>query len=187
MFDIGFPELFIVAVLGIIFVGPKDLPKVIRGGMNMLRKVREMGREFQDGVKKMADEVELDEVTRKLNEAGNISLDDASKKTLPDVDHSGEFSDYEEFDYDAFDYEDGGYDAPSKPDIKTGDDKVNQGKTSNKKPTQGDGDNIEVVSKKSSKTAAKVKGKLPIKATNKKRSLKVSTKKNKKSKSVKDE
>lgn len=122
MFDIGFPELFIIAVLAIIFVGPKDLPKVIRGGMSMLRKVREMGREFQDGVKKMADEVELDAVTRKLNEAGNISLDDVGKKKKPDVDPSAEFSDYEEFDYDAYDYENGGTATPAKPDIKPDDD-----------------------------------------------------------------
>jgi len=50
MFDVGFPELFIVAVLAIVVVGPKDLPKVIRSVMGMIRKVREMGSEFQAGV-----------------------------------------------------------------------------------------------------------------------------------------
>jgi len=118
MLDIGFPELFIVAVLAIIVVGPKDLPKVIRSGMKMVRKVREMGSEFQAGIKKMADEVELDEVTRKLNEAGNISLDDiGEKKKKPAVNPSAEFSDYEEFDYDQYDYEGGVTSSPSKPDI----------------------------------------------------------------------
>ena len=111
MFDIGAPELFIVAVLAIIVVGPKDLPKLIRSVMGMVKKVREMGSEFQAGVKKMADEVELDSITRKLNEAGNITLDDV--KT--DVDPSAEFSDYDEFDYDEFDYDNGSYNAP---DIK---------------------------------------------------------------------
>lgn len=101
MFDIGFPELFIVAVLAIIVVGPKDLPKVIRSVMGMIKKVREMGSDFQAGVKKMADEVELDAVTRKLNEAGNVKLDDSK----PAVDPSAEFSDYAEFDYDEYDYE----------------------------------------------------------------------------------
>lgn len=118
MLDIGFPELFIVAVLAIIVVGPKDLPKVIRSVMKMVRKVREMGGEFQAGVKKMADEVELDEVTRKLNEAGNISLDDVGKKKKPAVDPKAEFSDYEEFDYDQYDYEGNVSDQPAKPDIK---------------------------------------------------------------------
>ncbi len=101
MFDVGFPELFIVAVLAIVVVGPRDLPKVIRSVMGMIKKVREMGSEFQAGVKKMADEVELDAVTRKLNEAGNIKLDDPK----PTVDPSAEFSDYAEFDYDEYDYD----------------------------------------------------------------------------------
>jgi len=100
MFDIGAPELFIVAVLAIIVVGPKDLPKLIRSVMGMVKKVREMGSEFQAGVKKMADEVELDAVTRKLNEAANISLDEK-----PEVNPNAEFSDYDEFDYDDYDYD----------------------------------------------------------------------------------
>ena len=110
MFDIGAPELFIVAVLAIIVVGPKDLPKLIRSVMGMVKKVREMGSEFQAGVKKMADEVELDAVTRKLNEAANISLDEK-----PKVDPKAEFSDYDEFDYDDYDYDNK---SATKPAIK---------------------------------------------------------------------
>lgn len=108
MFDVGFPELFIVAVLAIIVVGPRDLPKVIRSVMGMIRKVREMGAEFQTGMKKMADEVELDAVTRKLNEAGNVKIDE----TKPETDKSNDFSDYQEFDYDDYDYE-GATDSPA--------------------------------------------------------------------------
>jgi len=114
MFDVGFPELFIVAVLAIIVVGPKDLPKVIRSVMGAIKKVREMGGEFQAGVKKMADEVELEAVTRKLNEAGNIKLDGKPK---PKVDPSAEFSDYAEFDYDEYDYEGRNYEPAAKPTI----------------------------------------------------------------------
>lgn len=107
MFDVGFPELFIVAVLAIVVVGPKDLPKVIRSVMGMIRKVREMGSEFQAGVKKMADEVELDAVTRKLNEAGNVKIDDKSASSTTAA------SDYDEFDYDEYDYEGHNYEPPA--------------------------------------------------------------------------
>ncbi|MDG1003737.1 MAG: Sec-independent protein translocase protein TatB [Emcibacteraceae bacterium] len=107
MFDVGFPELFIVAVLAIVVVGPKDLPKVIRSVMGMIRKVREMGSEFQAGVKKMADEVELDAVTRKLNEAGNVKIDDKSASSATAA------SDYDEFDYDEYDYEGHNYEPPA--------------------------------------------------------------------------
>ena len=115
MFDIGAPELFIVAVLAIIVVGPKDLPKLIRSLMGMVRKVREMGREFQDGVKKMADEVELYSVTRKLNEAAKISLYDVASPK-PEAKPSAEFSKYDEFDYDDYDYENQKYVKPADKD-----------------------------------------------------------------------
>ena len=108
MFDVGFPELFIVAVLTIVVVGPKDLPKVIRSVMGMIRKVREMGSEFQAGVKKMADEVELDAVTRKLNEVGNVKLDEKSQDAS-----TTNYSDYDEFDYDEYDYDGHNYEPPA--------------------------------------------------------------------------
>lgn len=109
MFDVGFQELFIVAVLAIVVVGPKDLPKVIRSVMGMINKVRDMGSEFQAGMKKMADEVELEAVTRKLNEAGNIKLEDdkSSSDSKPD------FSDYDEYDYDQYDYDGYNYEPPA--------------------------------------------------------------------------
>jgi sec-independent protein translocase protein TatB len=118
MFDVGFPELFIVAVLAIVVVGPNDLPKAIRSVMGMIRKVREMGSEFQAGVKKMADEVELDAVTRKLNEAGNVKIDEKSKDAS-----TTNYSDYDEFDYDEYDYDGHNYEppAPKKDETKAED------------------------------------------------------------------
>ncbi len=110
----GAMELFLIAVVAIVVVGPKDMPKVMRSIMATVRKVREMGSEFQAGVKKMADEVELDAVTRKLNEAGNIKLEDDKPSTSSaSSDTSSEFSDYEEFDYDQYDYEGGGNHTPT--------------------------------------------------------------------------
>ena len=118
MFDVGFPELFIVAVLAIVVVGPNDLPKAIRSVMGMIRRVREMGSEFQAGVKKMADEVELDAVTRKLNEAGNVKIDEKSKDAS-----TTNYSDYDEFDYDEYDYDGHNYEppAPKKDETKAED------------------------------------------------------------------
>ena len=30
MFDIGWPELFVIAVVALVVIGPKDLPRVMR-------------------------------------------------------------------------------------------------------------------------------------------------------------
>jgi len=80
MFDVGMIEMFVIVVMAIIVVGPKDLPKLLHSLGRAISKVRAMGQEFQNSVKQMADEIELEEVTKKLNEAGNISLDDLDVK-----------------------------------------------------------------------------------------------------------
>jgi sec-independent protein translocase protein TatB len=71
MFDIGiiemFIEMFVIAVLAIIIIGPKDLPKLLRSIGRFVSKVRSVGQEFQTSIKQMADEVELEEVTRMVN------------------------------------------------------------------------------------------------------------------------
>ncbi len=83
MFDIGMIEMFMIVLLAIIVVGPKDLPALLRNIGRFISKIRSMGQEFQTSIKQMADEVELEEVTRKLNEAGNIPLD--VNDTVPDI------------------------------------------------------------------------------------------------------
>ncbi|VAV96891.1 hypothetical protein MNBD_ALPHA02-1508 [hydrothermal vent metagenome] len=83
MFDIGMIEMFVIVVLAIIVVGPRDLPGLLRSIGRFVAKIRAMGNEFQTSIKQMADEVELEEVTRKLNEAGNIPLDDDD--VTPDI------------------------------------------------------------------------------------------------------
>ncbi len=58
MFDIGAPELLVVAVLALVVVGPKELPKLLRTVGGFLRKAREMAAEFRSGVEDLAAEVE---------------------------------------------------------------------------------------------------------------------------------
>ena len=46
MFDIGWPELFIIAVVVLLVVGPKDLPKVLRTVGHLAGKAKAITREF---------------------------------------------------------------------------------------------------------------------------------------------
>jgi len=68
MFDIGWQELFIIGLLALIVVGPKDLPKTIKLVMSWVRKARMMAREFQTGVDDMVRESELADVKKQLTE-----------------------------------------------------------------------------------------------------------------------
>ena len=68
MFDIGWQELFILAVLAIIVIGPKDLPGAIRTITKWIRKARSMARDFQDGLDEVVGEGGLD-IAKKIEDA----------------------------------------------------------------------------------------------------------------------
>lgn len=89
MFDIGWQELFLIGVVALIVVGPKDLPKVLRTAARVMQKARAMSREFQSGLAEMAREAELDEIKRKVEGATRFDLGDELRKS---VDPTGKLS-----------------------------------------------------------------------------------------------
>ena len=66
MFDIGWSELLVIAAVAIIFVGPKDLPKMMRTAGQYVAKVRGMAREFQSSFDELARETELEELRKEV-------------------------------------------------------------------------------------------------------------------------
>ena len=90
MFDIGWQELFIIAVLALIVVGPKDLPKALRTVTKWLRKARAVAREFQGGLDDMVRDSELDDVKRQLEGAADY---DISKEIENTIDPTGAITD----------------------------------------------------------------------------------------------
>lgn len=95
MFDIGWQELFIAAMLALIVIGPKDLPRAIRTLRNAIRKLREMARDFQSGVDDMVREAELDDVRNQINRASSL---DPKKSITETIDPTGDLSTDLEFD-----------------------------------------------------------------------------------------
>ena len=49
-FGVGYSELFVLALVAVIVIGPKDLPKVLRTFGNFMAKARRMAGEFQGHV-----------------------------------------------------------------------------------------------------------------------------------------
>ena len=66
MLDIGGWEFLMIVVLGIIIIGPKELPGAIRTINMFVRKARGMARDFQSGLEEMAQEAELDKLKDQL-------------------------------------------------------------------------------------------------------------------------
>src|SRR6185295_16001195 len=68
MFGVDSTELAIVAVLALVFIGPKDLPKVMRTVGYWVGRVRGMARHFTSGLENMMREAELEEMEKKWRE-----------------------------------------------------------------------------------------------------------------------
>ena len=56
MFDIGWTEMALVAMVAILVIGPKELPRVLRNIGRAMGKARSMAREFRNSIDEMAEE-----------------------------------------------------------------------------------------------------------------------------------
>lgn len=89
MLDIGWQEIFLIGIVALIAIGPKDLPRVMRTLAGLIRKARALSQEFQSGIAEMMREAELDELRDKLKKAGEV---DVGKKIKDAVDPTGSLS-----------------------------------------------------------------------------------------------
>jgi sec-independent protein translocase protein TatB len=68
MFDIGWSELLVIAVVAIIVVGPKELPRLMRTFGHYVGKVRAMASDFQRQFEEAVRDSEIDEVRKAMQE-----------------------------------------------------------------------------------------------------------------------
>ena len=69
MFDLGWSEMAVIAVVALVVIGPKDLPVVLRTVGQYVRKARAMAAEFQSGIEQMARETELEQMRKEIEAA----------------------------------------------------------------------------------------------------------------------
>ena len=87
MLDIGWSELAVIAVIALLVIGPKDLPRALYTVGKWMRAARKVTRDFQKHVDDMMREAELDEVRKGLNQVQNLNV---RKKIQEAVDPTGE-------------------------------------------------------------------------------------------------
>ncbi len=68
MFDIGWSELLVIAIVTLVVIGPKDLPHAFRTAGQWMAKARAMAREFQTHIDDLMRESQVDELKREFSE-----------------------------------------------------------------------------------------------------------------------
>ena len=68
MFGVDSSELLVVAVLALLFIGPKDLPRVMMQVGRWVGKARGYARHFTSGIENVIREAELEEMEKKWRE-----------------------------------------------------------------------------------------------------------------------
>src|SRR5215210_6254827 len=87
MFGVDSTEFAIVAILALIFIGPKDLPKVMRTIGYWMGRVRGMARHFTSGIETIMREAELEEMEKKWREENEriMQLHPPAQMSVDDV------------------------------------------------------------------------------------------------------
>ena len=82
MFDIGWPELLVIATVLIVVVGPKDLPGMLRTFGRMIAKLRGMAGEFRSQFDEALREAELDEVRKAVSDVQSLNPKTAMREAM---------------------------------------------------------------------------------------------------------
>jgi len=88
--SIGFPEMLVIVLLAIIFVGPKDLPKLMRTIGQWMARIRAMGNEFKSAFDDMDINDDVAAIRREIEEMKSLGqlpadLDDEMRALDSDI------------------------------------------------------------------------------------------------------
>src|SRR6267154_5092758 len=73
MFDIGWSEFVVIAVVALIAIGPKELPGVLRMVGQWMGKIRRMAAEFQSQFQEAMREAEMADLKKQVDELGDTA------------------------------------------------------------------------------------------------------------------
>ncbi|WJR66890.1 Sec-independent protein translocase protein TatB [Neorhizobium sp. CSC1952] len=82
MFDIGWTELLVIAIVLIVVVGPKDLPPMLRAFGKMTANLRKMAGDFRTQFDEALRESELDDVRKTISDAQRLNPTNALRDAI---------------------------------------------------------------------------------------------------------
>src|SRR5215475_14777396 len=90
MFDISWTEFLLIGVVALIFIGPKELPAVLRTLGQWTRRIRSMAADFQGQFQEAMREAELADLKKQVDDiAHDIKSYDPLKDVRTDIEAAG--------------------------------------------------------------------------------------------------
>ena len=71
MFDFGYSELLIVAVVLLVAVGPRELPSILKAIFDFVSRIRIYAAEIRTGVQGIANDLEIEKISKNRNKSTN--------------------------------------------------------------------------------------------------------------------
>jgi sec-independent protein translocase protein TatB len=84
-FGIGASELLIIAIVALLVVGPKDLPRLLRTIGQFTRKIQGMAREFQEHLNEAAKEAGVDDIKKEVTSLTDFTAGADLEKESSDI------------------------------------------------------------------------------------------------------
>src|SRR5262245_28024102 len=85
MFDIGWSELVVIAVVALIAIGPKELPGVLRMVGQWMGKARKMAAEFQGQFQEALREAEMADIKKSFDEVKEAATSFSGANVMTDL------------------------------------------------------------------------------------------------------
>jgi sec-independent protein translocase protein TatB len=82
MFDLGWDEMALIAVVALVVLGPKELPNALRTVSGLMKQARKLAGEFQSGVHEIIREAELEDAKKVIADLNKGSIAGAIEKHL---------------------------------------------------------------------------------------------------------
>ncbi|MDP6345030.1 MAG: Sec-independent protein translocase protein TatB [Alphaproteobacteria bacterium] len=82
MLDIGWSEMLMIAVVAIVVIGPRELPRTLRTIGQWIAKARSITREFQSSINDMIAESELDDIRKSADKLRSFDPEDYANEQL---------------------------------------------------------------------------------------------------------
>ena len=72
MFTFGWGEIFLIGIIVVVVIGPKDLPKFIKQIGFLLKNIRKVSSDFKSSINEIAEETEIKDLANSVNEVKKI-------------------------------------------------------------------------------------------------------------------